>query len=103
MFGEIIPITITTKAVQEIKSIIQTKNIPSNYGLRVGIKGGACGAELIIGFDVKSEKDQVYTVEDIEVYIDVRHTLFLAGKQVDFHDGADARGFIFIDAPESDS
>ncbi len=35
-------ITITEKALNEISRIMQSNNIPENYGLRVGVKGGGC-------------------------------------------------------------
>ena len=30
------------------------------------------------------------------VYVQKKETLFLVGKQVDFYEGADARGFVFV-------
>ncbi len=100
MFEHIQPVTISPRAVEEIRKIMQTKNIPSGYGLRVGIRGGGCGGvSLIIGFDKQKESDHAYTVEDIPVYVDKKHTLYIIGKEVDFYDGEDARGFMFVDLP----
>ena len=100
MFEHIQPVTITPRAVEEIRKIMQTKNIPSGYGLRVGIRGGGCGGvSLIIGFDKPRESDHAYILEDIPVYVDKKHTLYLIGKEVDFYDGEDARGFVFVDPP----
>jgi iron-sulfur cluster assembly protein len=94
----IIPVTLSKKAIDEVRNIMQTKNIPRGYGLRVGVRGGlGCGATLVIGFDQKTDSDIFYTIEDIPVYMDKRHTLFLIGKEVDFYEGADARGFVFVD------
>ena len=36
----IVPVKITEKAESEIKNIMATKNIPTDYHLRVGVKGG---------------------------------------------------------------
>ena len=47
------PVTISKKAITEIKHIIQAKKVPEGYGLRIGVKGGGCGATLILGFDQK--------------------------------------------------
>ena len=93
------PVTLSPRAAEEVRKIMQTKNIPEDYGLRLGVKGGGgCGgATLIIGFDRKKDKDLSYIVEGIQVYVDKRHTLYLFGKKVDFYDGADARGFMFTD------
>lgn len=98
MLENIIPVTLSKKAAEEVRKIMQTKNIPQGYGLRVGVRGGlGCSATLIIGFDEKTEADVCYLIEDIPVYMDKRHTLFLIGKEVDFYEGADARGFVFVD------
>ncbi len=74
-----------------------SKKIPSDYGLRVGVKGGACGASFILGFDKKTETDQEFIIEGIPVYIQKKDTMFIIGKEVDFYDGADKRGFVFIE------
>ena len=97
MFGDIQPVTLSATAVEEVKKIMQTKNIPAGYGLRVGVRGGGCGATLIIGFDKQKPTDHAYQINDIPVYIDKRHTMYLIGKEVDFYEGADERGFVFVD------
>jgi iron-sulfur cluster assembly protein len=74
-----------------------TKNIPADYGLRVGVKGGGCGVTLIIGFDKMKESDHSYDVEGIPVYVDKKHTMFIIGKEVDFYEGEDGRGFTFVE------
>lgn len=100
MFSTVQPITISAKAAAEIRKIMQTKNIPEDYSLRVGVRGGGCGGvSLIIGFDKKKPTDLSYSVEDIPVLVDKKHTMFIIGKEVDFYDGADARGFMFVDKP----
>ena len=98
MFDHLQPVSLTPKAAIEVRKIMETKNIPSDYGLRVGVKGGGCGGvSLMIGFDKKKETDHAYTIEGIPVYVDKRHTMYLIGKEVDFYEGADARGFMFAD------
>lgn len=100
MFDNIHPVTISGRACQEIQQIMNTKGIPADYGLRVGIKGGGCGGvSLMIGFDKKRETDLAYEVDGITVYVDKKHAMYLIGKQVDFVDEADARGFTFVDQP----
>lgn len=101
MFSTIQPITISAKAAAEIRKIMQTKNIPAEYALRVGIRGGGCGGvSLIIGFDKIKATDLSYSVEDIPVLVDKKHTMYIIGKEVDFYEGTDARGFMFVDAPD---
>ena len=95
------PVTISQKAAAEVLKIMQTKNIPADYGLRIGIRGGSgCGgAKLIIGFDKKKDSDLAYDVGGIPVYVDKKHTMYVIGKEVDFYEGADARGFVFVEQP----
>jgi iron-sulfur cluster assembly protein len=95
MFDNIHPVTISPRAVSEIRKIMDTKNIPQDYGLRVGVKGGGCGVSLIIGFDKKKDSDMAYIISDIPVYVDKKHTMYIIGKQVDFYEGEEGRGFLF--------
>ena len=99
MFDQLQPVTISSRAAEEIRKIMQTKNIPSGYGLRIGVKGGGgCGGvSLILGFDKIKETDLSYFFHDIPVYIDKKHTLYVIGKEVDFVESDQARGFTFID------
>lgn len=101
MFDNIHPVTISSRAVSEIKKIMETKNIPQDYGLRVGVKGGGCGVSLIIGFDKKKDSDTAYTISDIPVYVDKKHTMYIIGKQVDFYEGEEGRGFLFREGEQA--
>lgn len=82
---------------------MRTKNIPGDYGLRIGIRGGhGCGGhQLILGFDKKKESDIAYTEAGIPVYVEKKHIMYVLGKEVDFYEGADARGFVFVEAEAS--
>jgi iron-sulfur cluster assembly protein len=98
MVKTIIPVTLSKKATEEVKKIMKTKNIPADYGLRIGIRGAGCGgAAMMIGFDKKKETDLSYLIDDITVLVDKKHTLYVVGKEVDFYEGADAKGFMFVD------
>jgi iron-sulfur cluster assembly protein len=102
MFDNIHPVTLSARAAEEVLKIMQHKNIPADYGLRVGIKGGGCGGvSLMIGFDKRKATDLAYTIGNIQIYVDKKHTMYLMGKEVDFYDGADARGFMFVDPTET--
>ena len=97
MFESLQPVTISHRAAEEIRKIMQTKNIPADYGLRLGVKGGGCGVSLLIGFDKKKDSDLSYQINGIPVYVDKRHTMYIIGKEVDFYDGEAGRGFMFVD------
>lgn len=90
------PVQISPNAAREIRKIINKKNIPDGYGLRVGVKGGGCsGMSYVLGFDKEREKDKVFDIDGITVYMDKRHGLYLMGTTINYHDGLDARGFTF--------
>lgn len=92
----LVPIKITEKAHDEIKNIIDHKNIPKGYALRIGIKGGGCGGiSYALGFDQPRDGDQNYDIEGLAVLIEKKHIMFLMGMQVDFYEGNEARGFVF--------
>lgn len=93
----IIPVSITNKAREEIKNIMMNKNIPQDYSLRIGVKGGGCGGiSYALGFDKTKAGDQEFISEDIPVLIEKKHVMFLMGMQIDFYEGTEARGFTFI-------
>ncbi|MBN3583592.1 iron-sulfur cluster assembly accessory protein [Algoriphagus aestuarii] len=93
----IIPVQITEKAEAEIKNIMVHKNIPADYSLRVGVKGGGCGGmSYALGFDKPKEDDQQFEIAGIPVLIEKRHFMFLMGMQIDFFESDEARGFTFI-------
>lgn len=101
MFENIQPVTLSRRAAVEIRKIMETKNIPEGYGLRVGVKGGGCGVSLLIGFDKRKESDLSYLIDGIAVYVDKRHTLYVMGKEVDFYEGEETRGFLFTDSQKA--
>src|ERR1700761_4442520 len=90
------PVTFTDGAVKEIKKLKDQQEIGDDFGLRVGVEGGGCsGMNYILGFDQKKEGDQAYIIDGIKVYMHKAHGLYLAGMQIDFQDGLNARGFTF--------
>ena len=93
---KILPIAITQVAAREIKKLMTDKNLAGEYGLRVGIRGGGCGgASFLLGFDTRKEPDEAFLIDEISVYIDRKHTMYLLGLEIDFEDGENGRGFTF--------
>ena len=98
------PITLTDTAVKQLKLIMEEQNIPDDYGLRVGVKGGGCsGFSYILGFDDQKEKDQVYSVNGMKVLMEKAHGIYLLGMQIDWHEGLNNRGFIFTNPNATDT
>ena len=91
------PVTLTDKAIAQIKAIIATKKIPENYGLRIGVKGAGCaGVSYLLGFDTRKDSDSMYEVDGLTVYLAKKDTMYLIGLEVDYYEGADAKGFTFV-------
>lgn len=90
-------IVVTDKAKKEIKRIKETNNIPENYGLRVGVKGGGCsGMTYTLNFDENTKTgDTVIESADVKLYIDGKSLFYLMGTELDFSDGLNGKGFIF--------
>ena len=99
------PVTLTDRAATEVRKIVANKQIPEALGLRVGVKGGGCsGMSYVLGFDKKREHDLEFEVADgVMAFMDKRHGLYLLGTTVDYHDGLDARGFVFENPNATDT
>jgi iron-sulfur cluster assembly protein len=90
------PVSFTANAMNEIRRLVASENIPAENGLRVGVKGGGCsGLSYILGFDAKQEGDDEFSVEGIRMLMNKSHELYLYGMEVDFQSGLNARGFVF--------
>ena len=90
-------ITITERAVKEVRRIIKEQKLPEATALRVGVKGGGCsGFSYTLGFDDRiTETDQVLDVDGVKVVCDPKSFLYLNGTQIDFEDNLMGRGFKF--------
>ena len=90
------PIALTEKALAEVKNIMQEKNVPAEYGLRIGVQGGGCsGMSYLLGFDKPKDSDEIYNLEGLNLIMDKKHAMYVLGMEVDFQDGLNARGFVF--------
>jgi iron-sulfur cluster assembly protein len=93
---KVAPIELSDNAKIEIKNIFATKNIPTDYALRVGVKGSGCaGVSYILGFDKKTETDEEYIIEEIPVIIAKKDFMYLFGLEVDYTNTVEETGFIF--------
>lgn len=90
------PISLTDGAVEQLKQIRSSENVPADYGLRVGVKGGGCsGFSYVLGFDAPQELDDVFEINGIRVMMNKAHAIYLLGMQIDFVSGLENRGFTF--------
>jgi iron-sulfur cluster assembly protein len=90
-------IALTEGAIKELQRIRAAQpEIPADYALRVGAKGGGCaGFEYILGFDEVKEGDDVFEVGGLKVTMNKAHAIYLLGMEIDFSSGLDNRGFTF--------
>jgi iron-sulfur cluster assembly protein len=90
-------ITISEKAIKEIRKIMEENNFTPDVGLRIGVKGGGCsGLTYSMGFDPESrEGDSIMEQDDIKLYVDGKSLFYLMGIELDFTDGLDGKGFVF--------
>ena len=87
------PVQLSEKAKLEILTTLAANKIPDTYGLRVGIKGGACSGTVILGFDTATEHDHTYLVDGIKVFVDKRHLMYVIGLTVDYEEGLNGTGY----------
>ncbi len=88
-------VTLTEKAVREIKRLLSEGQGPE-IGLRLGVKGGGCsGLSYLIDFGAVKEKDLVQEEEGFKVFIDPKSSLYLKDSVLDYSGGLSDRGFKF--------
>ena len=93
---QIQPIILTNTAVKELNRIMTEQNIPHDYGLRVGVKGGGCsGFSYVLGFDVQKDNDEVHEINGVKVLMQKSHAIYLLGMEIDWVEGLNNRGFSF--------
>lgn len=90
-------IDITEKAIKQVHRIKEENNIPAEYGLRIGVKGGGCsGLTYQLGFDAESKQgDTIIEKEDLKLFVDGKSLFYLGGTVLDFSDGLNGKGFVF--------
>jgi iron-sulfur cluster assembly protein len=91
-------ITLTERAAEEVKRIIEDQKLGEGTVLRVGVSGGGCSGFMYkLAFDksVDQAADSTYELHGVPVVIDKKSALYLDGTTVDFYDGLEKRGFTF--------
>ena len=90
------PIKLTANAIEMVKQALKEEGIP-DHGLRVAVRGGGCsGLEYALDFDAESRPgDTVFTVDGLNVYIDMASVTYLKGTEIDYVKGLNGTGFKF--------
>jgi iron-sulfur cluster assembly protein len=92
-------ITISERATRRIEEIRSAKDISQDALLKVSVVSGGCsGLTYNLDFESKetpSEQDQVFELNGVKVWVDMRSFLYLAGTELDYTDGLEGQGFHF--------
>lgn len=92
-----LPVTLTPKAVEMVKTTRAQEGIDATCGLRIAVRGGGCsGFEYALDFenDVR-DTDMVYAQGDLQVIVDPVSARYLQGTQIDYVFGMQGAGFKF--------
>ena len=79
------PVTITPAAMKQVQYLISKKGDP-NLSLRIGVKGGGCsGLSYVMNLETTpTEKDEVFQIETLSVFIDRKSLKFIEGLNLDY-------------------
>ncbi|MGB4838419.1 MAG: iron-sulfur cluster assembly accessory protein [Saprospiraceae bacterium] len=89
-------IVLTQGAIKQLNEIFREQKLTEEHGVRIGVKGGGCsGFSYVLGFDIQKDKDEVYEVDGLKIFMEKAHAIYLLGMEIDWLDGLNNRGFTF--------
>ena len=89
-------ITLTKRAAEEVKRIMEAQQLDPKTFVRTVIVGGGCSSmQYTLGFDTEFNPaiDAKYETDGVFVVSDKKFALFLDGTTIDFLDTPTAKGF----------
>lgn len=91
------PVRFSEKALREIYRLMSQPGFEASHLLRVGVKGGGCsGLSYLLGFDLKDTDDEQFEFQGLPFIMKKSNSIYLMGMEIDWQDGLNARGFVFI-------
>ena len=89
-------ISISEEAVEHVRNFAQQADQPNSH-LRVGVKGGGCsGLTYVLDLvDEPSEDDKVLEEHGLQLFVDRKSYVFLAGTILEYSGGLNGKGFVF--------
>ena len=89
-------INIPEEAAAHVREFAAQAGKPDGH-LRVGVKGGGCsGLTYMLDLvDGPGEDDKVIREHGLELYVDRKSYVFLAGTILEFSGGLNGKGFVF--------
>ena len=90
-------ITLTPKAAEKVRQLMQQPDQEEATGLRVKVVGGGCsGLTYQVALEKQaSDDDHVLESEGIKIYLDPKSKLFVSGTEIDYHESMMGSGFAF--------
>ena len=91
-------VTLSEKAANEVKRIMDDNKFPDGTLLRVGIAAGGCsGFQYSLGWDQAWDEkvDSKFDFHGVSLVVDKKSALYLDGTVIDFYEGLEKRGFTF--------
>ena len=98
MEGVELGVAVSELAAEKIKYFAAKQGIHENVGVRVAVKGGGCSG-LTYDLDITDEErdtDKVVEQHGIKVMVDKKSYIFLVGTELEFSDGLNGKGFVFV-------
>jgi iron-sulfur cluster assembly protein len=94
--GEGLGLTLTQKAIQQVKSLLAREN-REGQGLRVAVTDGGCsGFSYRLDFATQPKpQDTILEFDGVKVYVDRVSIPYLRGTEIDFVAGLYGGGFKF--------
>ncbi len=89
-------ISISESAAEHVRHFAEVEG-KRHCGLRVGVKGGGCSGltyELEV-VDGPRENDKTIDDKGVQLYIDKKSYVYLAGTILDYSGGLNGKGFVF--------
>ena len=87
-------VTLTAEAVSHIRRLL-AENDMNGFGLRYGLQGGGCsGYSYLLEFEEAPQaEDEVFSFEDVRVFMNPLHIEYLRGSVIDYSDTLIGAGF----------
>lgn len=91
-------IKVKESAKEQVSVLREKEGHSAEAFIRVGVKGGGCsGLMYNLEFDTEmQEGDQAFEDNGVKVVVDRKSYLYLVGTELDYSDGLNGNGFVFI-------
>ena len=97
-------VELTDKAAEEVKRLIEAKDLQDHY-LRIGVEGGGCsGLMYSLHLDNQvNDSDRVFETKGVKLVCNPQSAVYLNGTQIDYVTSMVGGGFKFINPNASRS